>query len=492
MDMAKRHPIPAQISPAIKSVKSSRKDLGIPTQNTIDADSFDHLIYTGIRDNSVKIHGLAQESETTDSLVSDVFLSLYKNAPTFKEGAVGAAKKLVETMHNLPEFKGLREMTRLDDIASALGTAKLAPNMVEQIKAIQEKMTQQKQNARDLAGKNPGEPVDPADPADFDGELGDEVRQIIRAGVMEAQDKAEEWSDIVTSWGIDKGELQRLDSKHKMELANKLVGDKRFRDIAAIAGRFRNLALSAAATTPSHGMDEIVDVTQGQDLTNLLPSELSKLKKTPGLFMKDFLERKLLVYNLKGVENLGHGPIIVCLDISASMSGERETWAKAVILGLMFLAQKQKRSFGVLTFDVRTIFKKFYPRTNPPTLQQKIEIASINSDGGGTNFYAPLKDAFAMRATEMQQLNPADIVFITDGECALSDSELKEIQDLKAATNVRILGIGISDASFHDQCDANSLLSFSDNTVSVNALGDIQAVKGIFTKSADLTARKVK
>jgi len=391
-------------------------------------------------------------------------------------------------MHGLPEFQSLRSATKLDDICSAIGTLKLAPNMIEEFKRVKKEMDQRKQNAKQLAGGKGA--ADPANPEDFDGDLSDEMRATIRASLKEAQQEAEKWEEICAGWGIKPSDLKNLSHEEKLELANKLKGHEQFKKIAELAGRFRNMALSAAATTPSHGTDEIVDIVQGDNIARALPTELLKLKKTPALFMKDMLEGKLLQYNLKGTENLGHGPIIVCLDISASMSGSRETWAKAVILALMFLAERQRRAFGVITFDVQARFKKFFPKDRPPTLKEKIEIASVASNGGGTDFYKPLKAAFEMRQQDAAALKPADIVFITDGECQMSKPQMLEIDNLKKTTFVRILGIGINDSSFREGCYGDSLMDFSDNLASINSLGDIEHVKGILSKTAALTTTR--
>lgn len=457
----------------------------VTESNVLETDTYDHILYSGIRDSSTKITAMVGTDGLVDSLVSDVFLSLYKSNPTIREDARGISKKLIETMHGLPEFQSLRPATKFDDVCSAIVTLKLAPNVIEEFRRVQKEMDQRKQNAKHSSGGK--DDVGPVNPRDFGGDLSDEIRVAIRAAMKEAQAEAEKWEEICAGWGIEQGDLKNLPYGEKLELANKLKEHDQFKRIAELAGRFRNMALSAAATTPAHGTDEIVDIVQGNDIARLLPTELLKLKRNPALFMGDMLEGKLLQYNLRGTENLGHGPIIVCLDISASMSGSREVWAKAVILALMFLAERQKRAFGVITFDVQARFKKFFPKDRPPTLKEKIEIVSVASDGGGTDFYSPLKAAFEMRQQDAAALKPSDIVFITDGECAMTKPQMTEIINLKKTTFVRILGIGINDSSFRDGCDTFSLANFSDNLARINSLGDIEHVKGILSKTASLT-----
>jgi uncharacterized protein with von Willebrand factor type A (vWA) domain len=460
------------------------KDDSDQRSTVLETDAYDAMMYTSMRDSSSKLSNIAAGETNTDCLVSDVFHSFYKSNPTVKEDAAGLSRKLIDTLHKLPEYQALRASTKLDDVCSALGTLKLAPAMVEQYKMQMMDADQKKQNAHHLTGKLTQ--AGPADPKNHQGDLPDEVRSAIRRSVKEAQDKVEQWEGVCAGWGIKPGDLKDLDYKEKFELANKLIAHDQFKKIAELAGRFRNMALAAAATTPSHGTDEIVDIIQGDNISRALPTELLKLKRTPALFYKDMLEGKLLQYNLKGQEELGAGPIIVCLDISGSMQGQREIWAKSVILALMFLAERQKRPFGVLTFDTDVRYSAYFPKDAPPTLQQKIKIASVASNGGGTDFYEPLKAAFEMRSRDVT-LRPADVVFITDGECRMSKPQLREIEALKKETSVRIMGIGIDDSSYNGGCAGETLAAFSDNLTVINSLGEIEHVKGIFSKVASKT-----
>ena len=49
-------------------------------------------------------------------------------------------------------------------------------------------------------------------------------------------------------------------------------------------------------------------------------------------FYRRFLDQELIQYSLRGVEEKGKGPMIVCLDGSSSMAGDKEIWSKAVTL----------------------------------------------------------------------------------------------------------------------------------------------------------------
>ncbi len=56
-------------------------------------------------------------------------------------------------------------------------------------------------------------------------------------------------------------------------------------------------------------------------------------------------------YKYKNSRMRSKGPIICCIDTSASMAGERETWSKAVALTLLELAYQQKRRFVAVLYS---------------------------------------------------------------------------------------------------------------------------------------------
>jgi uncharacterized protein with von Willebrand factor type A (vWA) domain len=463
----------------------------------IHKDAYDEIIFSGVKDHSGSIQEVIAEDPNKEVLTSDVFASMYKANPTLKEDAQGLSKNLMQTMMALPEFQQLRSSTKFDDIASAFGTMKLAPGVIEGYTKVQEELEKRQKENKGKSQKKPGnqgEHQNSGEPGEGQGDhqgnapegqgeeplddsLQDIMRQCLRQSLQEAQEEVDEWQGLVSSWGIDQGELQKMPLGKKMELAERLKDSKKFQKLADMMGRFRNVVQAQVATTFTHGVDEIVDITQGDDLMRMLPSELLKLKKTPTLFMKDMIEKSLQVYNLRGVENLGKGPIICLLDVSGSMEGERETWAKAVILALMFLAEKQKRAFGIITFEAGVRWTKFYPVEQKPTIEEKLEIASLQSDGGGTDFYKPLMRAFNMRRANQTKLNPADIVMITDGDSDLDKKQLEKILENKKETQMRIQSINIGGS-------LKTLEKFSDSVASIEPNGDVSNVRNLVTKVA--------
>ena len=76
------------------------------------------------------------------------------------------------------------------------------------------------------------------------------------------------------------------------------------RRLGMLAGRMRRLAMNKRRSRTKHAASELSDITTGNDLARVLPHELMKLTD-PLLnldFMRAFVERSLLQYELTGSE----------------------------------------------------------------------------------------------------------------------------------------------------------------------------------------------
>lgn len=440
----------------------------------VQADGVDEIMFDTVS-HATKIQQLSETPEG-EGLTQDAFTSFFTHEPKTIENGEPVQKGVVDVFMGLDEFKNLRTSTKNDEVGSALAAVQFVPELIKQYQEMKKKMKEKQEQA-----KKDGKPAPQTLGEALNNKEAAGLRQAMRRGLEKAQDKADDWSDMCAAWGVDKGELQQVLFEKRFQLAEQMTKSGKLKKISELAGRFKNVVHSAAATSPCHGMDEIVDITIGNDIGRMLPSEIVKLIEHPEQFYADFLEKKLLVYNMKGKQDLGKGPIIACLDISGSMNEDgKEEWAKAVILALMALAEKQNRSFGFIAFNDRVESKKYWPKQMSIPLQDKVKVAEIASTGG-TNFYNPLIESFNFRKKE-PTLKPADIIFITDGECQLYPEQVTEIQDLKKATDVRVYGIGISGS--YGPISGEVMKQFCDQTVIVNNLGEIDTIKDLMVSTA--------
>ncbi len=251
-------------------------------------------------------------------------------------------------------------------------------------------------------------------------------------------------------------------------LAARLRDDGRLRRIAQLAGRFKRIAGAKRRSKVRHGADEIVDVEQGADLGRLLPLELVQLvhPRTKLLALRNLIERQCLQYRLEGTETLGRGPLVVAIDKSGSMEGERDVWATAVALALLDLAQAEKRPFALLCFDGAVKHEVIVmPGQSLP------EAGLFVPADGGTNIEAVVRRGLDIIEEKPGALRNADIVIITDG--GSSSDNAQELRDRAAKLGVTVLGVAIDVAPERLQpwCDeviaANDMSRVDDRTAEV-------------------------
>ena len=111
-------------------------------------------------------------------------------------------------------------------------------------------------------------------------------------------------------------------------------------------------------------------VTLGRDLANLLPQELAMLKdenlELELLFNLKYIQNRLFCFEKQGYETIqkehykmakNEGAMIICVDISSSMEGNREYLAKAITLYLATKASMQNRACYLINFstDIETM-----------------------------------------------------------------------------------------------------------------------------------------
>lgn len=226
----------------------------------------------------------------------------------------------------------------------------------------------------------------------------------------------------------------------KREMANKLATNYKLQQIAKLAGRLRRIAAEKQRSKAEDACSEIKDIVQGDSIDRLLPSELLGLvePELETMFYSKLLEKQLLQYELAGKEKAGQGPIIVCIDESGSMRGDRDVWAKAVALAMLDIARKQKRSFAVIHFGSRV--ERVDIINKNAEVENLVEMIDYFS-GGGTNFEATLNQACDL--IENEGMKKADVVFITDGACEVSDLALAMFADTKRELEFSLYSIAI-------------------------------------------------
>ncbi|MGR6647944.1 VWA domain-containing protein, partial [Avibacterium paragallinarum] len=224
--------------------------------------------------------------------------------------------------------------------------------------------------------------------------------------------------------------------------------------------------------------EEIVGLYLGKELENILPAELALLnnEESAALFDLKFLENKLMCFQQQGItfatqsqttpkemsEDERTGPMILCVDTSASMRGDPENIAKAIALYLGQEAKAQKRAYFIINFSSQI---ETYEQTEKKSINDLIHFL-CNSFHGGTDVEPALECALDL--LQQENYEKADILVISDFEIdefsPEMQNEIAEQKQKKTKFNALVISacnsFGISG---YEQFYQHSPLSFFDN-----------------------------
>jgi uncharacterized protein with von Willebrand factor type A (vWA) domain len=325
-----------------------------------------------------------------------------------KEGMARAEEMLRETDLNIELIEDLYQQTE-------------DPEERERLENLRQSLEEEAQRLRQETQNTPGSSSEEAREEGDGGEGSRRERstEAINQAFEEAARKFDQSSSEMVHWGESPGAPTRLDPGQRLDLALKMKDSDRLRKLLKMVGRFRMAAISAHNERMRHGVDEFYEIECGDDLARLIPAELSMLANP--LLKKDFFrryhERRLLCYHLRHNDPGERGPLVVLIDVSYSMHGEKELWAKAVALALRELAWRKHRHCAVIGFGARDdplLVLRF-----PPGVERMDDVVRMAEFflGGGTDFVKPMEASLEILRT--RDYREADVVMITDGDCPL-------------------------------------------------------------------------
>ncbi len=287
--------------------------------------------------------------EGGETVVRDVWHGLLVGRPDLNSPHV----RVLRALARMPEWHRLRDVTMADDLLSALGTLALA----DAVKSLLE------------LGENAEHPSRTLPEVDVAGVTDD-------AALLD-----------MFGFGLD------VDTKTRLDKLEVLRGD-RMREIIDAMVRIEK---SLPATNPTAVRSEVVGITLGRDLPNVLPSELVLLAEPDAEieFYRRYVSGELLQWDVKKNEN---APVVLVRDSSGSMTEHRQVWAAAVgLAGIRSALAAGRRFVGIVFSDSVEVFR--FPGADV------LEFALLRL-GGGTNYPAALGAALE---------EGGDIIFITDG-----------------------------------------------------------------------------
>jgi len=440
----------------------------------LNTDNFDKRRFESLLEMSKglkKINNTAKkELYTFEPLLNDIWASLYKTKPELKDEIseeLQTNRTFMERIMNDEKFQEYRSYTMLDELASGIATKNFGEQtyewilqqkeenerlkeLLEQIQQIQE---QQKQNKKDKSNEQNDQGILNEQMQQAMSDLNQEIQnslsgedngfqQAMNQAMSDAKDTTDKVNDLLGgSAGKNDPQLKKVPLKDKLQLAEILSKNRKLKEVAEWAGRFKAIARKKQKSKHDKAIDRN-GVKLGNDIEQLLPSELAMY--THSLTKLDFLRRlvegQTMQYDQKGKEELGKGPIVCCLDESGSMRG-LETQSKGFVLALMMIAKKQKRDFCFIPFSSQVGKVTEYER-GKINIQDMIELAN-NFMKGGTNFIQPLSKS--LEVINKSRFKQADIIFITDGEARVSEEFLNRFNSVKDEKDFNVLSLVISE-----------------------------------------------
>ena len=285
----------------------------------------------------------------------------------------------------------------------------------------------------------------------------DQTDDIVADAVCAAKSKAEETQEIIGAWSDDPGNMSRC--AVNTELLERVRQHPQLREVAQYLGRFREILAQSRKNGYAYGRGEKYSLELGNDISRALTSELAMLASpaTVPLFLQKYQQKQIKQYRRREPVYKGMGDIICCIDESGSTSGEAAAWGKAVALTLLEIAAESQRKFAMIHFSGFDSFKTDLFLPGEYTVDDKLRAAEAFLDGG-TDFETPLREA--LRLMHEAEFENADIVFITDGECELSQDFIDELHRQQAQHHFTVTGILLdTDCTYMDF----SLKSFCQN-----------------------------
>ena len=174
----------------------------------------------------------------------------------------------------------------------------------------------------------------------------------VAAQVERALQDLEAARDDSDQWSLQLGDGHQSSPGAQIELGHQLARNPKLKRMAQLVGRMRENARALRQRLFERANAEMFSVGLGAELSRLLPPELLSLRH-PVLrrdFSRRLIDGELLVYELRAREEKGRGPMVVCLDGSSSMAGDKEIWSKAVTLTLLDIAARERRRFRSICF----------------------------------------------------------------------------------------------------------------------------------------------
>lgn len=297
----------------------------------------------------------------------------------------------------------------------------------------------------------------------------DQVTECVKANNINMRQAIEAWDMMDGQW---------TETEFMRRLRAVKVQDKypQMGEIVARMGRTadqngtQRLAVSSGVSMKiehSSGSD-IEGITIGDDINSLLPSEMAQFMDddTESLFLYKYRTRRLQTFRYKSemttpsrqlssIHASRKGPMIVCLDTSASMYGPPERIATALLAMIEQAAEELERDCYLIDFSVSVVpidlmelnrqkrERQLYPSSQQAGNTKQRQKGAMPFIGGGTSARLMLDKMMELLDNEGNHYVNADVLWVTDFAIPMPEEQyLKRMSDYRN-TGTRFYGLRI-------------------------------------------------
>lgn len=509
---------------------------------SIDSIPIEHSMVESITDVSPILKQTIQKGDdiikTYPELSDDIFLSLYKAYPELlsndeMNSSYQLNRNMMDSLTEDPQYTVLKDYCQLDQFSLAIASLSLHDNAIQKLEELKEELQgagdniidsineaiasqqdlddlmqkaqalqQLNQQIQQATGKTNPQLDELANQMKMDlaqamkianersktfhkvmqkqpGQM-KKIEQALSSGLDMTVNAVVESNDLVSAWGFEPGDETRVSIDSKIQAIQIIRRSPDLKKLTDIIGALKEQARAAQKSKTKNGTTNIQSVTVGNNLQIVLPSEKMLLNNptTRTEFYRKYFSKQLLTYEVSNIEKKGRGPMIVCVDDSGSMGDQEQTWSRAFAMALLEIAQLQKRNYALILYDdyVRDVMIQEKGYLDPLAV---VEICEKRY-GGGTNFERPLKKSLEL--LNDNRFKHGDIVFITDGDCCVSDSFMKTYKQAKESKEFFTRGILINIGSYRRSSSEASLKMFCDEVIPLTKMVDLSA-EGVLAQS---------
>ena len=273
-------------------------------------------------------------------------------------------------------------------------------------------------------------------PDDINDLLEDLMKSIGRPDTGNEEDEEKEKeneTDNEEQFGIGAGNSKEENLRRENRFLRSIPKD--LLKLAKIIGRSGSVDFKPSGHFPTAAKSDITGITIGDNLSSLLPSETALLScpATQPTFYHNYVEKRLQIFASASSGNapVTHqdGPVIICLDTSGSMRGEKVEIACNITMAITIIAQRRKRDVLVVKYSDWHFLLKV---TKLSRQREDLEKFLSSYQGRGNAENELFRWLFKDILPNEKAFYTADILCITDfGWTPLNDYTIKLIESFK-------------------------------------------------------------